>query len=337
MKCAQRIIFALVISLCSLQLQAQDIHFSQYYFSPLSLNPANCGNYNGDFRGFANYRSQWKEIDKAYKTISAGGDYSFYPMNQKVTGGVYFVNDRSGINLVVNKIFVTGAVAKNIRGFDMHLGIQPGFVMKNIDLEAHTYPNQLNWGTGYYDAALPNQENSSQPNTKYFDLNAGFVISKRINKIEAEIGFAGFHLNSPKETLISSQNKLKSRKIYHLELRYFLNEKITIKPHGMLNATTKASDLLTGVNVDYMLSKTPFFRNSVFAGFMWRDGFRRISDAAIFTVGMNYLNYTFGVSYDVNISELHTATNYKGAIEFAIIYTGKNTRLIKKEVPCERL
>ncbi len=316
---------------------AQDIHFSQYYFSPLSLNPANCGNYNGDFRGMANYRSQWREIDKAYNTISAGGDYSFYPFNNKVTGGLFFINDKSGVNLVVNKIFLSGAVARKIAGFDLHVGLQPGVVLKSIDLNAHTYPNQLNWGTGYYDSSIPNMENSSQPNTSYFDLNAGFIATKRINKLETEIGVAGFHLNSPEESLISATNKLKSRKIYHLELRYFHNDKITFKPHVMLNATTKATDLIGGINIDFMLSKTPFFRNSLFGGFMWRDGFKRISDAAIFTCGIHYLNYTFGVSYDVNVSELHTATNYKGAIEFALIYTGKNTRLVKKEVPCERL
>ncbi|HQQ95111.1 MAG TPA: type IX secretion system membrane protein PorP/SprF, partial [Bacteroidia bacterium] len=52
--------------------KAQDVHFSQYYFSPLSLNPANTGNYDGNYRFFGNYRSQWREISEAYDTYSAG-------------------------------------------------------------------------------------------------------------------------------------------------------------------------------------------------------------------------------------------------------------------------
>src|ERR1700740_59277 len=87
-----------LLFLCVFNSFAQDIHFTQYYFSPLSLNPANTGNYSGDYRGFINYRSQWKEIDKAYKTMSAGADVNFYPLNQKVSGGIYFINDKSGGN-----------------------------------------------------------------------------------------------------------------------------------------------------------------------------------------------------------------------------------------------
>lgn len=315
---------------------SQDIHFTQYYFSPLSLNPANTGNYPGDYRGMINYRSQWKEIDKAYKTMSAGADMNFYPMNQKVSGGLYFINDKSGGNLVQNKIFISGAAHKKIAGFDLNLGIQPGIVMKSIDFNAHSFPNQLNWNTGHFDNTLPNQETDVQPKTTYFDMNTGFVASKRFDKFEPEIGFALFHLNKPKESFLANDNKLPVRKIFHAELRYYLNSKLTIKPHTMINATGKASDWVTGVTAEYTLTKTPFFTNTVFAGFMWRDGFKRITDASMFTAGFKYLNYTFGFSYDVNTSQLHTATNYKGAMELALIYTAKNTRLIKKELPCDR-
>src|ERR1700752_1423563 len=132
---------------CAFVTFSQDIHFTQYYFSPLSLNPANTGNYDGDYRGMINYRSQWKEIDRAYKTMSAGADMNFYPMNQKVSGGLYFINDKSGGNLVQNKIFVSAAAHKKLAGFNLHFGIQPGVVMKSIDFNSHSFPDQLNWST----------------------------------------------------------------------------------------------------------------------------------------------------------------------------------------------
>ncbi|MDP2386759.1 MAG: PorP/SprF family type IX secretion system membrane protein [Bacteroidota bacterium] len=332
-----RNIFLITLFCSAFSLFSQDIHFTQYYFSPLSLNPANTGNYAGDYRGMANYRSQWKEIDKAYKTISVGGDMNFYPMNQKVSGGLYILNDKSGGNLVQNKILISGAAHKKIAGFELNLGIQPGVVMKSIDFNAHSFPNQLNWGTGQFDNTLPNNETNIQPKTTYFDMNAGFVVSRKFtDKFEAELGFAFFHLNKPKETFLANDNKLPVRQIYHAEIRYFVSPKLAIKPHTMINATSKASDWVTGVTAEYTLSKTPFFTNTVFAGFMWRDGFKRIMDAGMFTAGMKYQNYTFGVSYDVNTSQLHTATNYKGALELALIYTAKNTRLIKKEISCDR-
>ena len=69
--------------------QAQDIHFSMYNLSPLTMNPANTGNYKGDWRIMGNYRSQWKEISKAYNTFSVGGDMNFYPSNQNVAAGIF--------------------------------------------------------------------------------------------------------------------------------------------------------------------------------------------------------------------------------------------------------
>ncbi|HNM24595.1 MAG TPA: type IX secretion system membrane protein PorP/SprF, partial [Saprospiraceae bacterium] len=44
--------------------QAQDIHFSQFYMSPLNLNPAMTGVMNCNHRIVANYRNQWSSILK---------------------------------------------------------------------------------------------------------------------------------------------------------------------------------------------------------------------------------------------------------------------------------
>jgi type IX secretion system PorP/SprF family membrane protein len=315
---------------------AQDIHFSQYYFSPLSLNPANTGNFAGDYRVAMNYRSQWRDIQKAYKTISLGGEANLYPKNQQVSTGLYFLNDKSGGNLIVNKIYLSGAFHKKIAGINLHAGIQPGLVLKSIDFNAHTFPNQMNWDKGAFDNSLANNETYVNQRTQYFDLNAGAGASARISKFELGIYFGMFHITKPKETLYASNNRLPVRKLYNLDAKYYANNKITLNLYSMVDATTKASDWVTGLNLEYALNKTPFFTNAVFVGFMWRDGLKRNSDAGIVTAGLKYKSYTAGISYDINISQLHTATDYRGAIEFALIYTSKNTRLVKKQIPCDR-
>ncbi len=331
---AKRYIFLILLGTGFVR--AQDIHFSQYYFSPLSLNPANTGNFLGDYRVAMNYRSQWRDIQKAYKTTSLSGEANIYPANQQTSIGLYFLNDKSGGNLIVNKIFLSGAIHKKISGINLHLGVQPGIVLKSIDFNAHTFPNQLNWDKGQFDNGLPNNETYTSQKTNYFDLNAGAGASARVGKFEGGLYFAMFHLTKPKETFYASNNKLPMRKLFNLDAKYYLNEKITLNLYSMMAATTKASDWVTGFNVEYNLNKTPFFTNAVFLGFMWRDGVKRVSDAGIITGGLKYKNYTAGVSYDINISKLHTATAYRGALEFALIYTSKNTRLVKKQIPCDR-
>src|SRR5436190_24180956 len=59
----------LILMLCLLKdSYAQDPNFSQFFVSPLTLNPALTGKFNGDVRVAGNYRDQWPEISKAYIT-----------------------------------------------------------------------------------------------------------------------------------------------------------------------------------------------------------------------------------------------------------------------------
>ena len=54
----------------------QDLHFSQFFNSPLTTNPANTGFIpDADYRIGANYRNQWVNVLGApYKTMSIWGD-----------------------------------------------------------------------------------------------------------------------------------------------------------------------------------------------------------------------------------------------------------------------
>jgi len=56
--------------------KAQDPEFSQFFASPLTLNPALTGKFSGSLRVAGNYRNQWPEINNAYitSTISVDGN-----------------------------------------------------------------------------------------------------------------------------------------------------------------------------------------------------------------------------------------------------------------------
>src|SRR6267378_6675680 len=124
-----RYVFGLCV-LLALNSSAQDIHFSQFYASPLSLSPANTGNFNGDWRIMGNYRTQWKEVTKPYVTNSIGFDRQFYLFNEKFSGGLFLINDKSGGNLNVMKICGSGAYHRKIARNELHAGIQLGYVSK---------------------------------------------------------------------------------------------------------------------------------------------------------------------------------------------------------------
>ena len=59
----------------------------------------------------------------------------------------------------------------------------------------------------------------------------------------------------------------------------------------------------------------------------------RFNDALIFLVGITFETYSLGISYDVNVSQLSTATYGKGGIELSLKllnldhYAGQDTRI----------
>ena len=63
----------LIVTHTATPLLAQDIHFSQFWMSPLIQNPANAGG-EEDIRAILNYRDQWKSIGTPYKTFNASFD-----------------------------------------------------------------------------------------------------------------------------------------------------------------------------------------------------------------------------------------------------------------------
>jgi len=183
------LILSIVISVSFLKLQAQDIHFSQFYASPLSVSPAFTGNYKGDWRFMNNYRSQWGAITIPYRTISIGYDQNFYFYSEKFSGGIYLVNDQSGhASLAVNKIFLSAAYHKTINYHNLHVGIQPGFVLKSYGMDEITFPDQWDRNTGVHNNSLPNNENTLDQNLSYFDMNLGFGWSKKFMKFEPIAG-----------------------------------------------------------------------------------------------------------------------------------------------------
>ena len=71
----RKIIIVFILILINSFLNAQDIHFSQYYASPMTVNPAYTGMFNGTYRVGANYRNQWASVSVPYKTFAAYADY----------------------------------------------------------------------------------------------------------------------------------------------------------------------------------------------------------------------------------------------------------------------
>ena len=92
----RKILIALFIVAFSASTNAQDPHFSQFFASPLTLNPAFTGKFDGQWRLAVNHRDQWPSIPKAYVTTS--GSFDFGIMKDKLPAGDVFGIGISGLS-----------------------------------------------------------------------------------------------------------------------------------------------------------------------------------------------------------------------------------------------
>jgi type IX secretion system PorP/SprF family membrane protein len=87
--------------------KAQDVHFSQYFTSPLTLNPALTGLVSEDFRFAANYRTQWNSVSpNPYITGTASFDLAMLkgklPEGDALGMGLMVLYDKSGTGGLTN-------------------------------------------------------------------------------------------------------------------------------------------------------------------------------------------------------------------------------------------
>src|SRR5215213_5396650 len=88
----------------SLSVTAQDPHFSQFFSSPLTLNPALTGKFDGNLRVAGNYRNQWPAFNNVYTTSTASLDFSVLnnvlPENDTWGIGLIGLTDKAGGNIL---------------------------------------------------------------------------------------------------------------------------------------------------------------------------------------------------------------------------------------------
>lgn len=330
-------VYALFMVLSLTFTKAQDMHFSQFFNSPLTLNPASTGFFDADWRVANNYRNQWSSIDIPYQTIAVSFDRQFYIFSEKFSGGIVIVYDHSGhASLTVNKIFVSLAYHKNINGNVFHFGLQGGPILKSFSSDQLTFMNQWDHGTGAFESGLPSGESFSAENIAYGDFNAGAIWSRKMNKITPQVGIAAFHVNYPKESFNNTDNRLSLRTAVHGGALINTKGRLYIQPNLLFMLHKRANLFNLGTNVGYNLPENRIKAEAIYVGGYFRDNTVTNVDASYGVIGLKINHWEVAFSYDVNLSTLKTGTQHRGAFEISVIFTSGSTVLNMLTDPCNR-
>lgn len=332
----RRIFLSILVLVAVLTIQAQDIHFSQYYASPLTLNPSMTGLINGDFRVAANYRGQWFTIptlnsSAPYNTYQGSFDAALFRKklngNGLGVGAMFYADEAGNGSLATYAAYGSIAYHQAVDRFGrsrISLGFQGGYVQKRIFRYDLLFEEQFDNTINSFNPFLDDGENNfNQGNFGYFDLNAGVLFSSMANdKLSYYFGFAANHLTTPGENFLDQQaekNEIGMRYTGHGGLSIKTGKYFKVLPTFMYMLQSQAQQINIGSGFEYTFSDS--FKG--FAGAWTRvvggvDGFQ--NDAAIVTVGGEFYNTRVGVSYDFNTSGFRGASKSVGAFEVSLIY-----------------
>jgi len=316
-----KLISSIIISLLFVfSLRAQDIHFSQFNMSPLNLNPAESGLFNGEYRLTANHRNQWKSITVPYKTFGASFDWNmgniFVPVGRLGTG-IQFITDAAGDgNLTTNIVRWSGAYhypLKSDSTIIYSLGFNINFNQHSIDYSKFYYGSQYNGF--FYDPSLPTHENFTQNNMYYLDFAIGMHLQYTFsNGIPLSTGIAFNHLNKPEQSFFEEDpNELTQKFNFNIKSNFIINENIDFIPSAAIYRQGTMMEIYYG-------GLFKFFTNNSFFSHIYAGGWFRYKDAGIVKLGFDYQNVNIGLSYDLNYSSLKVASRGQGGPEIALVY-----------------
>lgn len=331
----KKYLFVLVALLLSNVLRAQDPHFSQFFSSPLTLNPAFTGKFDGIWRLAANHRDQWPSIPKAYVTSSASIDLGIMKKRIPETDifgiGISGVSDASAnsqLKLNYGSVSLSYHKALDENGYNtIGAGFQGTYSSMVLDVSKLTFEDMLrqNGFTGTTSDILTNGNNQS-----YFDVNAGLLYSGSTNgDNNFYLGASMYHINRPKVSFKDKNWLLSGRITVHGGGSFPLSDVVGVHTSVIHQIQNKASETTLGAALSLNANGDNVNPTNVYIG-----SWIRFNDAVIPYIGLEIAGLRIGATYDVNISSLKAATGSRGGSEISIIYIKRPPD--SKGIPCPK-
>lgn len=306
---------------------SQDVHFSQFYNSPFTLNPALTGAIGTDQRFALIHRSQWQSIGAPFRTFAASYDTPILRGKMKgryigIGGNAY--SDKAGRS-GFGDTQVNLSISYGMRSTDdaiLAFAIQGGYGQRSAVLDGLRWDAQYD-GSGF-DASRPTGENIPNASTSFVDFSAGVAWQQYESRdIQWTAGASVYHLNQPSVTLFStSDDKLLRRFNVHAATRITTKRWVYLpKVYGSQQGG--AREIVVGGLLHRRVGMDSRYTTDKTSSSFYIGAFYRWQDAIVPMMQIEYKRMlTIGLSYDVNISNLSDATRYRGGMELTLQYIG---------------
>lgn len=305
----KKLLVTLLVMSSFINIYAQDLHFSQFYSSPLTLNPANTGAMEQDFRLAGIRRDQWSGISSSFVTTALSADVAFrdgFLNEDKLALGIVLYDDNMGEGILKAQSFLLSTAYHHTldahKLHDLSIGIQVGVMQKRLNDDGIRFESQFqDWE---FQEGLTSGENFDALNQNHISLHIGALWKYTITpkKLRYHLGFSTFQITSPSETFLgNSKNELSTRFTIHTGIDYKITPKLVLSPKFLFMTQSNARDINLGTMVSYK-----FVDEFVLLGGYWN----RLNDANIAMIGARFFkNYEVKFSYDMTNSSLRDSQN----------------------------
>ena len=323
MKKIKILLLPVLLAMLSVEAWGQDLHFSQYYNTPLLVNPANTGfNPDFDFRAGVNYRNQWASVGSPYKTTSAWGDVKLLGNrieNGWIGLGGMLWKDQAGSGSLTGTTGMVSLAYHQMLGYNSLLsgGFSVGYTQKRIDVTKLTFDDQ--WNGVFFDANIPSFEPFATNQVSYVDLQAGINYAYFASEnFYFNTGVSVMHINTPRESFFDasvSNNEISRRYNVFLNASVKVVDTWILNPNVYVSMVGNSREILAGINANRDLGDNG--ARQLIMGVYYRN-----NDAIIplFGYQINDLKMTF--NYDATISTLSKSNLTRGAYEISIVKSG---------------
>ena len=331
MKLQLRLNLCLLIIAYSFSTKAQDVHFSQYYTTPLHINPAQTGFFNGNLRFAGNYKNQWASVTTPFSTFSGSVDMSSPTSKgkQDILGfGFLATTDKAGdAGYTTTQLGASMAYHKKLGRWGnqyMSFGAEASYSNSHFDMTA------LHWDNEY--EGKPSNENFSS-STGFSDFSVGGEYNYLASQFSNfTLGAAVFHLNQPSLSFGGTWNAILYRKyLINTSAEIKINQSLQMYPKALLSIQGGYREFNLGTFLRIRMDKTRNSKYNVYLGSWYRW-----NDAVIAVTRFDIDNFSFALSYDINTSSLSKASHGLGGTEISFLYTTKILGMGSKKVFCPR-
>lgn len=337
------ILFFLVIGTST----AQDIHYTQFYNAPLTINPALTGVFGGDIRFMGNYRGQWSRTPVDYRSFTAVADMKF--INRTAgkgffSGGLVFNYDQAGYsNLNLTNLGLSGSYTRQLsNNFFASFGGMVSANQRRFNTDDLTFDNNFDPVSGTADPSLGSGEGFPSTNRFFLDLAAGInfrlqgvnaaeLIDRLEKRSKLDFGIGVFHVNQPDQSFYDNYEiPLDIRLAPYIMGVVQLGRNLDAIGNLVGQFQAPYKEFLGMIGARVHLSRKLGRQLAVQLGIGYRfnelDQLTATRDAWMPSVEVHYRQWRAGFSYDINISDFDITTQGRGGPEFSVRYILRKVR-----------